>query len=104
MSMSAHDFSTIPGATQAGPPQPQVPATAIAQPADCGSNSSTGAATGAAAAGGDPRTDFGTSIAQGQGNPAGNSSAGANAEAGTGLHFDMSLSELETFDFGLYDE
>ena len=115
MSMSAHDFSTIPGATssavgniraqqQAEPPQPQVPATAVAQPADSRSNSSTGAATGPAAAGGDLRTDSGTSTAQVQGSAAGNSSNGASAEPGAGLHFDMSLSELDTFDFGLYDE
>jgi hypothetical protein len=110
MSMSAHDFSTIHGDTGSannsirqqarGPPQPRVPATAAAQPAN---SSSTGTAAGAAGAG--ARTAAGTAAAaQGQGVAAGNSSAGASAEAGTGLHFDMSLSELETFDFDLYDD
>ena len=108
MSMSAHDFSTITGTTNtavaAGVKQhqhqaksSQLQATAVVQAAE------SGATTVSAALGTGARTDAEPSAAQGQPVTAGNSAPGVDAETGADLHFDMSLSELETFDFDLYD-
>ena len=90
MSMSAHDISTMAGPSTSTSPIADSVRTAVARPAG-----------GATAMAGGAGTDTGAAAGPGEGAAAGNP---AQAEAGAGLHFDMSLSELETFDFDLYDD